>query len=346
VEELMTRKCKNLKMLFATVLCAVASCQLSLVAQAQETILDIQGENTVSYFHDIWDYPKIASDPGITTALRPIKPFQSFTDITDIVAVNGQPAKGTWITRGDPQLGLDPNAVHGAAMPRAIADVTRSGIVHDYLEILQPDGTPIGTIMLSGMNMGSPPPGAPVTVTLGNRVVTGGTGAFLGARGQAGNAVSTFRVASISEDPADRRINGGGPKRLIIHLIPMSRPEVVITPSGPAVTHSNDFTLVTSSKPAATGETLSLFATGVGPTRPGVDPGQPFPSSPLAVVNSPVVVTVNGKPAEVLAAVGFPNAVNGYQVNFRVPPDTSKGTAMVQVSAAWVAGPVVSITVQ
>jgi len=96
------------------------------------------------------------------------------------------------------------------------------------------------------------------------------------ALSQAGNAVSTFRVASISEDSADRRINGGGPKRLIIHLIPMSRPEVVITPSGPAVTHSNDFTLVTSSKPAATGETLSLFATGVGPTRPGVDPVQPF----------------------------------------------------------------------
>jgi len=79
---------------------------------------------------------------------------------------------------------------------------------------------------------------------------------------------------------------------------------------------------------------------------PELIPSSRFPSSPLAVVNSPVVVTVNGKPAEVLAAVGFPNAVNGYQVNFRLPPDTSKGTVTVQVSAAWIVGPAVSITVQ
>src|SRR5574337_1612411 len=40
--------------------------------------------------------------------------------------------------------------------------------------------------------------------------------------------------------------------------------------------------------PAAAGEVLSLFARGLGPVKPGVDPGQPFPSSPLATVNSPV----------------------------------------------------------
>ena len=59
--------------------------------------------------------------------------------------------------------------------------------------------------------------------------------------------------------------------------------------------------------------------------------GQPFPSSPLASVNSPVEVTVNGKPAEVLSAVGYPGAVDGYQVNFRVPPDTAKGSRKYSV---------------
>ena len=126
----------------------------------------------------------------------------------------------------------------------------------------------------------------------------------------------------------------------------MSRPEIVITGGGPAVTHSNDFSLVSASKPATAGEVLSLFATGLGPTRPGLVPGQPFPSSPLAVVNSPVEVTVNGRDAEVLGAVGFPGAVDGYQVNFRVPPDTAKGSAAIQVSAAWIAGAPVSILVQ
>ena len=76
------------------------------------------------------------------------------------------------------------------------------------------------------------------------------------------------------------------------------------------------------------------------------DPGKPFPSSPLAIVNSPVVVAVNGSPAEVLAAVGLPGTVDGYQVNFRVPKDAASGSATVQVTAAWIAGPTVSIPIQ
>jgi uncharacterized protein (TIGR03437 family) len=89
-----------------------------------------------------------------------------------------------------------------------------------------------------------------------------------------------------------------------------------------------------------------LFVTGLGPTRPGVDPGQPFPSSPLASVNSAVEVMVNGKSAEVLAAAGLPGALDGYQVNFRVPSDTAKGTATIQGSAAWVPASPVNIVVQ
>jgi uncharacterized protein (TIGR03437 family) len=150
----------------------------------------------------------------------------------------------------------------------------------------------------------------------------------------------------ISEDPFYRRINGGNKKRFILHVIPMYVPQIVTTANGPAVTHSSDFTLVSASKPATAGEILSLFATGLGPVNPGVDPGQPFPTGPLSLVNSPVAVTVNGTSAEVLVAVGFPGAVDGYQVNFRVPPNIAKGMASVQVSAAWIAGPPVSIAIQ
>jgi uncharacterized protein (TIGR03437 family) len=55
---------------------------------------------------------------------------------------------------------------------------------------------------------------------------------------------------------------------------------------------------------------------------------------------------VNGKPAEVVGAVGLPGAVDGYQVNFRLPADTSKGPASIQVNSAWIAGGPVKITVQ
>jgi hypothetical protein len=46
------------------------------------------------------------------------------------------------------------------------------------------------------------------------------------------------------------------------------------------------------------------------PTRPGVDPGQPFPASPLQVINSPVQVLVNGNPGEFLYAGGYSGAVD------------------------------------
>ena len=180
-----------------------------------------------------------------------------------------------------------------------------------------------------------------------NLSIMGGTGAFLGVRGQAGVIdLGSPRPASVVEDPANRRINGGGTIRFFLHVIPVATPQIATTAGGPAVTHSSDFSLVSASKPAAAGEILSLFTTGLGPTNPGLLPGQPFPSNPLAVANSPVAVTVNGKAAELVGAVGYPGAVDGYQVNFRLPPDTTKGAATIQVSAAWIAGTPFSIAVQ
>ena len=181
-------------------------------------------------------------------------------------------------------------------------------------------------------------------------MVIGGTGAFLGVRGgylqNDPDSNAPVPVTSAAEDPAYRRINGGGTNHVHLFLIPALRPDIVTTPGGPAVTHSSDFSLVTASKPAAAGEVLSVFVTGLGAVRPGVDPGQPFPASPPAVVNSPVQVTVNGKAADLIGAVGFPGATDGFQVNFRVPSDAAKGTATVQVSTAWIAGPPVTITIQ
>ena len=134
--------------------------------------------------------------------------------------------------------------------------------------------------------------------------------------------------------------------RFVLQLIPMFLPQIVTTANGPAVAHSIDFSLVTASKPAAAGEILSDFVTALQPTVPGVHPGKPFPSSPLAAVNSPVEITVNGTAAEVMGGVGYPGAVDGYQVNFRVPSDAAKGVAAIQVGAAWIAGTPVRIAIQ
>lgn len=325
-------------------LVAVGVCHLALAQQPPATTLTIDVGNVVDYQEDIYDPVKFARNPSITPSLGigssgAIANFVGVTIIGDIVAVNGQPAKGLYAGRTQ-AIQAFPNPQPG----QAIADVMRVSIRQHIFEILQPDGTPIGTIMAIGFSGGSPPPGQPSTERA-NWAIAGGTGAFLGARGQVEGTGTSGRVASVAEDPANRRLNGGNPNRYILHIIPMTVPEIVTTPNGPAITHSSDFSLVTASKPAAAGELLSLFATGLGPVR-GVVTGQPFPSNPPAAVNSPVQVTVNGKAAEVIGAVGYPGSVDGYQVNFRIPTDTAKGPATIQVSAAWIPSVLVTIPVQ
>jgi uncharacterized protein (TIGR03437 family) len=125
----------------------------------------------------------------------------------------------------------------------------------------------------------------------------------------------------------------------------MFRPEIVIGTNGPVVSHS-DFNPVTASSPARAGETLIVFAKGLGPTTPSLNPGDPFPREPLAIVTSPVDVFVNGKPLPTINQIGVPGSTDTYRVDFRVPDDIPAGTASVQISAAWVRGSTVAIPVR
>ncbi len=313
--------------------------------QAPPTILTVDLENTTRYVYDVADPLKFATDRSVTNQNTPTN-FYSQLLISDIVAVNGQPVKGTQILR-ETILRLNSNPAPGAS----IADFGPGAAAADLRwEILNPDGTQIGLLVGQGFSGNTAPaPGAPLAATASTIAIVGGNGAFLGARGVSGQGISftPIRGASITEDPSNRRTNGGGKGQSVIYLIPMERPEIVINSGVPAAFHS-DLTPITAAKPAKAGETLITMATGLGPTRPGVDPGQPFSAdaeTPLAVVNSPVSVTVNGQAAEVVNAVGWPGLVDTYRVDFRVPAAAS-GQISVQLSAAWISGAAVHIPVQ
>jgi len=106
---------------------------------------------------------------------------------------------------------------------------------------------------------------------------------------------------------------------------------------------------VTVENPACAGELLMMSVSGLGPVRPNLDPGKPFP--PLAeakvhAVNSPADITVNGKAAQVVSALGWPGMNNVYRVDFRVPEGTAAGTATLGLSVAWINGPEVKIPVR
>ncbi len=312
------------------ILAAVLTSNL-LLSQTFTTTLRIDVQNVVEYQADIADPQQFAISPNATIGMTP-KNFGAATILGDVVAVNGQPVKGTYVGRS---RGIQASpAPYGSG---AITDITRVALREQAFEILKTDGTPIGTLFTTGLSGGPAPPGAPSSEK-GNAAIVGGTGAYLGARGQINVMTGPGRIASVAENPINRRVIGGSALSFYVQIIPMFVPQIVITDDGPQITHL-DYTFVTPSNPASPGEVLIVYATGLGPVT-GVDPGTPYPSDPAASVNSPVAVTVDGEPAEVLAAIGYPGAVDAYQINIRVPLDvpTGKGKAIIQLSSAWILG--------
>jgi uncharacterized protein (TIGR03437 family) len=149
----------------------------------------------------------------------------------------------------------------------------------------------------------------------------------------------------MAEDPANRRIHGGTRGHFVVYLVPMALPEIVTTAAGPSVFHA-DFSPVAAGRPARSGETLIVMATGLGPTRPALNPGAVFSNAPLQTVTSPVEVTVNGKAAEVVNKIGWPGTTDTYRLDIRVPDGTVSGMVALQVTAAFIQGYEVRVPVQ
>jgi hypothetical protein len=188
----------------------------------QEAVLQIEVENAVYYVYDSGTPQSFATDPGRTIA-RPGRNFSHITAVGDVTAVNGSPARGTWWARLRVVLG-DPNPQPG----QMITDVNRCGVWDWIFEILPPEGESVGTIVATGLNCGPAPPGAPAAHRVVNMAVTGGTGAYVGVRGQAGLvSVDWARAggpASVTQDPSSRRHDSGGRQVHIVQLTDFSSP--------------------------------------------------------------------------------------------------------------------------
>lgn len=299
--------------------------------EAQETpvTLQVDLENQVRYAEDVTDRSQIARSP-VPVPTTPALNFNRGIVISDIIAVNGSPAKGAAVNLVN-DVRLSPNAAPGAA----ISDVVLPAFSFATFQFLKPNGDLIGSISCMGA-------AGPTGMT-----IVGGTGAFVGVKGTviATGGGTPLRITSQAEDPSMRRMNGGGRGSTLIQIFPMFRPEVLTGANGPVIIHS-DYTAISSDKPARPGEVLILYAIGLGPTTPSVNPGDTFPGPPFAVVTSPVEVLVNGKPSPAINQIGLPGTSDIYHVAFRVPDDTTAGIARVQISSAWVKGSAVAIPVR
>ncbi len=316
------------RFLFLTVLASLAS-----LAQAQSprvVVLDVLVENLVSYRLDVTDPTTLASAPRPVTS-APVRAFQEFIGIGDIVSVNGKPARGVWTNRGH-TFSFSPSAAPG----QAIANVATGNHIECSWDLYTAEGTFVGRLSDRGIS---------------GHAFTSGGGAFLGATGEHHTGPRginpPLRSASMTEDPSMRMAHGGGTWQVLLYLTPAFWPEVEMTPQGPAIMHEN-FSLVTPANPARPGEVLIVRAKGLGPTRPSLRPAgvTRFASNPLEEVNSPVEATVDGRDAQVLNKAGWPGETDLYRVDIRVPAGVSSGNVLLQLTAAWIPGAAVAIPVR
>lgn len=112
---------------------------------------------------------------------------------------------------------------------------------------------------------------------------------------------------------------------------------VPLMPASPGlagvVLHAAGFASVTDDNPAAPGEVLVLFATGLGATDPAVASGAPSPLDPLAVATARVICTFGDRPGTVWFAGLAPGYTGLYQINVQVPDGVS-GRTNLTVTAA------------
>jgi hypothetical protein len=190
-----------------TVAGVAALLTMPLYAQGPTARLEIVLENTVQYFDDLADPSKMGTSAEMVMPVR-IPAFTRSIGVGDIVSINGKPARGTYVYRTD-GLRLSPTPAKGLDM---IADIARGGAINWSFDILQPDLTFVGTIIGSGLNGTTlgPPAGA-----AGNTAVLGGTGAFLGARGQMTwvppSLPTNLRYVSMETDPSTSGVTQNWP---------------------------------------------------------------------------------------------------------------------------------------
>ena len=95
-----------------------------------------------------------------------------------------------------------------------------------------------------------------------------------------------------------------------------------------------DNSLITLNNPAAGGETVVLYVTGLGAVNPLVPTGAATPSDQLRHAAVQPTVTVGGVEAPVAFAGLTPGFVGLYQINFVVPPGVSGLAELVVRSGA------------
>ncbi|HEX4275559.1 MAG TPA: hypothetical protein VHZ74_09410 [Bryobacteraceae bacterium] len=136
-------------------------------------------------------------------------------------------------------------------------------------------------------------------------------------------------------------INNGVSSNIVTMPVFQTVPGVYTVPSGGvgygATVHTNG-QIVSPSNPAAPGETVEVFATGLGTAYPPVPDGAAPPSSPLSYTVNTITAAVGGDPATVTFAGLAPTLAGLYQINVTMPSDLTAGDYTLDIAGSVPAG--------
>jgi len=115
----------------------------------------------------------------------------------------------------------------------------------------------------------------------------------------------------------------------------------------PIVVHYSNNQLVTPTSPAAPGEILVLYATGVGKLNNPPPTGVAAPMSPLATPVDPITMTLGGAPVSVMFAGLTPGCAGLVQMDIQLPTTLPAGSSLpIAIQFQGGSSPVVNLAVQ
>ncbi len=159
------------------------------------------------------------------------------------------------------------------------------------------------------------------------------------------NAQLPFDITGAAE--VEVRSAGGSAKRPF--TVGTQAPAIFAIPDGSASVAAAihvDGRLITRAAPAAAGEWVAVYLTGLGAVNGTIAAGQLAPLSPLYLTKATVRALVGGVDAEVAVACLAPGFFGLYQVNLRVPPATAPGVRTLQIIAGGIAGNTLELPVR
>ena len=137
--------------------------------------------------------------------------------------------------------------------------------------------------------------------------------------------------------------NGTGASVAFSVNVAAAAPAIFFAPV-PAILKNANFSVVTSTNPARSGDVLLVYLTGLGQTTPALTTGLIVPSNALPATR-PVTATIGGRPATVVYSTASPGFTGLYQVAVTVPVGVT-GSVPLQLQMGGATSNTVTIPVQ